>query len=137
MYPGNFYNPYGFSHSLPTLQNYGGISSASKASGLLGKSFLKGISWDGFLTSAGKTLNVINQAIPIFYQVKPIFHNAKTMFRVLGAVRQSDNSSPSNFSKTIQKSNVNLTDNSNVNSFSSIPTNENLYLEDGNPTFFL
>jgi len=59
------------------------------------------------------------------------------MFRVLGAVRQSDNSSPSNFSKTIQKSNVNLTDNSNVNSFSSIPTNENLYLEDGNPTFFL
>ena len=39
------------------------------------------------LTNAQKTLNVVNQAIPLVYQVKPIVNNAKTIFKVIGAVK--------------------------------------------------
>ena len=137
MYPGNFYNPYSFSRSLSPLQGYSGISNSSRASGLFGKSLLKGVSWDGFLTSAGKTLNVINQAIPIFYQVKPIFHNARTMFRVLGAVRGSDNVSNS-MSTPSSTPTVNLTEKSTFQpSNSKNSSNKNFSSGDGNPTFFL
>ena len=31
------------------------------------------------LNKTQKTLNVINQAIPIFYQIKPLWNNAKTI----------------------------------------------------------
>ena len=81
MNPGNFYNPYLYTASSPMFKTSGGLFS---------KGLLKGASWSGFLTTAGKTLNVINQAIPVFYQVRPIIHNARTMFRVLGAVKTPD-----------------------------------------------
>ena len=37
-----------------------------------------------------KTLNVINQAIPVYYQVKPIYNNAKTMLRMVNALKDDD-----------------------------------------------
>lgn len=46
--------------------------------------------WAGFLTNAGKTLNVVNQAIPVFYQIGPIYRNVKTMFRVANEFRKPD-----------------------------------------------
>ena len=48
----------------------------------------KGFSWSGFLDGTQKTLGVINQAIPIVYQVKPIFNNAKTMFKIADELRR-------------------------------------------------
>lgn len=41
-----------------------------------------GINWANLLSNTQKTLNIVNQAIPLVYQVKPIVNNAKTMFRV-------------------------------------------------------
>jgi len=49
------------------------------------------ISFSSILNGASKTLGVINQAIPVFYQVKPIWNNAKTMFRVVREMNTSDN----------------------------------------------
>ncbi len=46
--------------------------------------------WASFLTNAGKTLNVVNQAIPVFYQIGPIYKNVKTMFRVANEFRKPD-----------------------------------------------
>jgi len=43
---------------------------------------LKSISWGKFLDGTSKTLGVINQAIPIVYQVKPLVNNAKTLFKI-------------------------------------------------------
>ena len=42
----------------------------------------KAINWSGLLSNTQKTLNIVNQAIPIVYQIKPIVNNAKTMFKV-------------------------------------------------------
>ena len=40
------------------------------------------ISFSQILNSTSKTLGVINQAIPVFYQIKPIWNNAKTMLKI-------------------------------------------------------
>ena len=55
-------------------------------------SFLKSISWGSFLDGTSKTLGVINQTIPLVYQVKPLFNNAKTLFKISNIM----NSDPSN-----------------------------------------
>ncbi len=128
-----FNNPY---YAYPF---YGGVSQGVGAGALSGAatrsglgSFLRGatsrFSWDGFLTSTGKTLNVINQAIPIFYQVRPMIQNAKTMFRVLGAVREKDTDSKSN---SVSVSSTAPKNTSPTSVEKRIPST------DGNPTFFL
>ena len=43
--------------------------------------------WGAILTNTQKTLNIVNQAIPLVYQVKPIVNNAKTIFKIMGAVK--------------------------------------------------
>ncbi len=72
-------NPYIMNASLR------GASGLGKA-GLF--SSIRGINWGSLLGNTQKTLGIINQAIPIVYQVKPIMNNARTMFKVMGAVRE-------------------------------------------------
>ena len=50
------------------------------------------INWSNLLNTTQKTLNVINQAIPVYYQVKPIWGNAKTMFRMINALKDDNTS---------------------------------------------
>ncbi len=129
MNPRNFYNPYLYMASSPMFKASGGLFS---------KGLLKGASWSSFLTTAGKTLNVINQAIPVFYQVRPIIHNAKTMFRVLGAVKTSDkkqnNSTSIQTESMMNRSQINSSESTTVNT----PAQEKTPIkEDNGPTFFL
>lgn len=72
-----------------------------------GISLIKNIKWGTILDGTGKTLGVINQAIPIVYQVKPILNNAKTLFKIANVITTPDNAT--------QKSTVN-TKNLNNNS---------------------
>ena len=50
----------------------------------------QGLNWGSILGNTQKTLGIVNQAIPIFYQVGPIFNNAKTMFKIADAMRTPD-----------------------------------------------
>lgn len=61
-----------------------------------GVSLLKNIKWGSFLDGAGKTLGVINQAIPVVYQVKPIISNAKTLFKVANAMNTKETNTNTN-----------------------------------------
>lgn len=58
--------------------------------GLLSKgiSSLKAINWSGLLEGTQKTLGVINQAIPVVYQIKPIVNNAKTIFKIANSMKE-------------------------------------------------
>ena len=58
--------------------------------GQIGFMGTKRINWASLLNNTQKTLNIINQAIPIIYQVKPIINNAKTMFKVISAVKDEE-----------------------------------------------
>ncbi len=73
------------------LSNFGRTAAQTTAASGLGRGLLSRFSFSGFLNGASKTLNVVNQAIPIFYQIKPMINNAKTMFRIMGAVKDDDN----------------------------------------------
>lgn len=56
----------------------------------------KGINWNNILNNTQRTLGIINQAIPIVYQVKPLLSNAKTLFRVASAINSNDNDNETN-----------------------------------------
>lgn len=67
------------------------MSTIPKA-GILSKTLqaVKTIKWANLLEGTQKTLGVINQAIPIVYQIKPIVNNAKTIFKIADSIRSSD-----------------------------------------------
>lgn len=57
-----------------------------------GLQFLKTIKWGSLLDGTGKTLGVINQAIPVIYQMKPLLSNAKTLFKITSELQQNTTS---------------------------------------------
>lgn len=85
--------------SIPTQTALPRISSlfgGTRAANAMVANNTSKITFSGLLNGASKTLGVINQAIPVFYQVKPIWNNAKTMFKVVKGL----NSKESNTAKT-------------------------------------
>ena len=86
------------------------------ARGLL--SGIKSINWSGILSNTQKTLGIINQTIPIMYQIKPMINNAKTMFKIANTIKNDEPISTS----------VN-----NNEEITPIPTN---YEETNKPLFF-
>lgn len=66
---------------------YQGLTNPS-GSGLLGLA-KKPFSWNSFLDNTQRTLNVINQAMPIYNQVKPMFRNMGTIFKVIGELNSA------------------------------------------------
>lgn len=119
MYGNNFYNPYMYANFMNNAALGRTIPSISKT-GLGLSSLFKKFNFSGFLNGASKTLNVVNQAIPIYYQVKPMINNAKTMFKVMKAVKTPDHNSI-NANTYVRKD-----DSKNVNN-----------IDNGNPTFFI
>lgn len=111
------YQMYGVSPSI------GNITNAAAKTSLLGK-----INWSSLLSNAQKTLNVVNQAIPLYYQVKPVFNNIKTIGKIgreLTKTNVSNKTAP-NLEKDINE-NLEAKDNRINNHLEEVPT----------PTFFL
>ena len=67
---------------------------------------IKRINWGNILNNTQKTLNVINQAIPIIYQVKPLVTNARTIFRIADAVKDDEPPVREEIKKQEEKSNL-------------------------------
>ena len=67
-----------------------------------------GINWGNILSNAQKSLGIINQAIPLVYQVKPIISNAKTMFKIAGAMKDSDNETTTSTNDDDEKSSIHV-----------------------------
>ncbi len=137
MFNGGYYNPYMYSSFNPGSYGMGAAGAArmgtsgSGIRGLLGK-----FNWSSFLSSAGKTLNVVNQAIPVFYQVRPIINNAKTMFRVVGAVRDSDKPKKTRVNNNYSNNQASTVNNPTTNTPSESYTDKGKKT-DNSPTFFI
>lgn len=96
----NYYNPNIF-------YPYSSMAFPS-SSRLLGGALSRGnFSFSSLLNGAQRTLNFVNQAIPVVKQVTPMMRNAKTMFRVMNEFKKVDSPAPSNHlqmsSKNMQK----------------------------------
>lgn len=121
MYNNNFYPYYNYGYTRPNM--------LSRLSSFAGKAK---VNWSNILNNTQKTLNIINQAIPVIYQIKPIYNNAKTIFRVMGAVKGNNvkiNTTDNIRTNSNSNSNIN-TSNNNTNNTSRAKTNDS-------PTFFL
>lgn len=75
----NYYNPY--------FSTYPYMSVAPKT-GLFSRLFGNNINLGSILSGTQKTLNVVNQAIPIIKQAGPVINNAKTMFKVMNEFKK-------------------------------------------------
>ena len=68
-----------------------------------GLNLAKGINWANLLDGTQKTLGVINQAIPIIYQVKPVISNAKTIFKIADTLRNNNTNNNNSTNKETQE----------------------------------
>ncbi len=74
----------------------------------------KSFNFGSFLDGIQKTLGVINQAIPIVYQVKPMLQNARTMFRIADEIRKpNESASSSDNTNNVTKVSVKTVSNEN------------------------
>ena len=102
----------------------------------LGAAAKSGINWSSLLSNTQKTLGIINQAIPAFYQVKPIFNNMRTMFKVVNEFNKDD-TNPINNVNTNTNNNINNNyQTNNLNTNNIVNDNQQYYSDDG-PQFFL
>lgn len=128
MYPNGFYN-------MPFVNPYNAVGVASalpRTGGLLSKLGLRNINFGNILTNTSKTLNVINQAIPVVKQVGPMFNNMKSILKVASLF--NDATTPSN------NNNNNNSSNNKVNNETSGERNENTITNNSysnSPNFFI
>lgn len=113
----------GIPYALNSIPLANSISPIGTASGIGKASLLGKINWTSLLTNAQKTLNVVNQAIPLYYQVKPVFSNIKALSKI---------------GKELNKAPINNQDSMVQNSdFQNNINNESQNSAIPNPTFFL
>lgn len=128
MYPNGFYN-------MPFVNPYNAVGAASalpRTGGLLSKLGLRNINFGNILTNTSKTLNVINQAIPVVKQVGPMFNNMKSILKVASLF--NDATTPRN------NNNNNNSSNNKVNNETSGEKNENTITNNSysnSPNFFI
>lgn len=123
----NYYNPYFY--SIPSS-----MMSSPKV-GLFSRLFGGNFSFGTLINGTQKTLNFVNQVIPVVKQAKPMINNAKTMFKVMNEFKKTDKPKSSLNNKIINSTNntkkentINLNENKNINT--NIDTNEG-------PKFFI
>lgn len=107
----NYYNPY--------LYTYPYMNVAPKV-GLFSRIFGGNLSFGSILSGTQKTLNIVNQAIPIVKQAGPVINNAKTMFKVMNEFKKVETPVTSKTEKNTQ----------------SVETNEINTVSENSPTFF-
>ena len=110
----NYYFPYG---TIPYIEN-------TTSKGLLSKIFKNGINWSTLLTNAQKTLNIVNQTIPVVKQMGPVVNNAKTMFKIMNEFKKVE--TPTEKNKKTEKKEIIEKQNKE----------QPKIINDNNPTFF-
>ena len=88
----------------------------------------KSINWAGILTNTQKTLNIVNQAIPVVYQIKPMISNARTMFRVASEFTKSNSKNNITNNQNYDSNNSNSSNNYNNTSYSDNVVNFDCFI---------
>ena len=97
-----------------------------------GASIFSKINWSSLLSNAQKTLGVVNQAIPLYYQVQPVFKNLRALGKIGKEFTKISESNNQNSNEVKQESKF---DNTNSNAvINNISHEQNDY---PTPTFYL
>ena len=97
-----------------------------------GASIFSKINWSSLLSNAQKTLGVVNQAIPLYYQVKPVFKNLRALGKIGKEFTKISESNNQNSNEVKQESKF---DNTNSNAVINNISNEQK--DYPTPTFYL
>ena len=114
----NYYMPYGITPYIEETKNVG----------LLSRIFKNGINWSTILSNTQKTLNIVNQTIPVIKQMGPVMNNAKTMFKLMNEfkkVEPNENQNQTNTKKTNKKTETTIIEEKTIKQKNT-----------NNPTFF-
>lgn len=120
------------------------IANAGRGLGILGKlgnsmKSIKAINWGGLINNTSKTLNVVNQAIPLVRQVGPMMNNMKSMLRVASIFKDETDVKPvRNNTKVSNKTNtkpVNI--NNSIDIKKEVKQKEEYISNDNSLTFFI
>jgi len=111
MFPNGYNIPFN-SYNVPMIR----YSSIPRTGGLFSRLFgtsiangARSFSWGNLLNNASKTLNVINQAVPLVKQVGPIYNNMKSMLKVASLFKdETDNTNRNTNNNTTNKTNNNI-----------------------------
>ena len=76
----NFYNPYFFPYQSVVPRNTGIFSN-----------LIRRFNFSSLINGTQKTLNAVNQIIPLVKQARPMVDNARTMFKLMSEFNRSDN----------------------------------------------
>lgn len=107
------------------------LGSAAKT----GSSIFSKINLSSLLSNAQKTLGVVNQAIPLYYQVKPVFKNLKALGKIgKEFTKINENNNQNSNESTQQESVTNISSSNNEATTSNIADSQNDY---PTPTFYL
>lgn len=106
------------------------LGSATKA----GSSIFSKINLSSLLSNAQKTLGVVNQAIPLYYQVKPVFKNLKALGKIGKEFTKISENNNQNSNRSTQQESVTNINSNNDATTSNITDSQNDY---PNPTFYL
>lgn len=115
------------------FNNYYPYQNFGHKSGLF-SSFKGKFNWSGILNNTQKTLNIINQAIPVFYQMKPLWNNTKTIFKIMGAIKDDDKKNITRNTNLRNTRNDNSNRNNSGHNSTDVSSNDNF---DNSPNFFL
>lgn len=150
MFPNGYNMPFYSSYGVPNMGvNLGrgiGANSIPRSAGLFSRLFgggnainagmgvSRGINWTGLLNGASKTLNVINQAIPVVKQVGPMYNNMKSMLKVASLFKdETDPVVKSDSSERKNNISSNFDDKKNEEKEKTIINNN----YSGSPNFFI
>lgn len=64
---------------------------------------LNNLSLGKILTGLNKTLNFVNQAIPLYQQIKPILNNSKDLLNIINNINKEDNTPKETIKEEIKK----------------------------------
>lgn len=106
------------------------LGSATKA----GSSIFSKINLSSLLSNAQKTLGVVNQAIPLYYQVKPVFKNLKALGKIGKEFTKINENNNQNSNRNTQQRSVTNISSNNDRATSNITDSQNDY---PSPTFYL
>lgn len=100
---------------------------------------LKALNFGEILNGTQKTLNVINQAIPIFHQIKPLWNNTKTIFRIANAINEDGHKKePQYQTQNNHNNNKNYQiNNQSQNTVKNIQNNSEKNIKYNEPVFFI
>lgn len=110
--------------------NAAALGSTAKA----GSSIFSKINLSSLLSNAQKTLGVVNQAIPLYYQVKPVFKNLKALGKIGKEFTKISGNNNQNSNESVQQEAVTNISNNNDATTSNITDSQNDY---PTPTFYL